>query len=176
MTKCARCDKKWILLPVNLPLLSDCNETWIFSTNVRKIFKCQISWKFVEWESSCSLPKDGQTKDKTDMTKLIDTFRNFTKTPNSTNKIEIWKVVQEECCVVIQGRSCQFFFRGSCHKSKASRFSRPFSRDLNPELKIGSDVLTDRTVHTPTQTYTLLSMVHMYGARFMTIRHESIRS
>jgi len=83
--------------------------------------------------------------------------------------------VQEECCVVIQGRYCHFLI-GSWHKSRASRLSRPFSRDLNPGLKTGSYVLTDCNVHSTTQTNTLLSMAHMSRAQFMTIRHKSIRS
>jgi hypothetical protein len=87
MRMCARCDQKRIRLPVKLHLLSDCNETWIFSTNIRKILNCQIAWKSVQWEPSCSLPKDRQT----DMTKLIVAFRNFTNTPNGTNKLENWK-------------------------------------------------------------------------------------
>jgi hypothetical protein len=50
------------------------NETWIFSTVFRKLRKHQISWKSVQWESSCSM--------RTDMTKLAVPFRNFAKARN----------------------------------------------------------------------------------------------
>jgi hypothetical protein len=46
-------------------LLSDFNETWVFSTDFRNILRNQISWKSVQWES-CSV--------RTDMTKLIVAF------------------------------------------------------------------------------------------------------
>jgi hypothetical protein len=55
--------------------LSDFNETWIFSRDFRKIVKYKISWKYIQWDPSCSM--------WTDMKKLIVAFRNFANTPEN---------------------------------------------------------------------------------------------
>jgi len=44
-----------------LLFLSDFNVTWILVTNFRKMLIYKISWKFVQWELSCSMQMDGQT-------------------------------------------------------------------------------------------------------------------
>jgi len=42
-------------------LLSDFNETWIFSIDFREILKYQTSWKAVYWGPSCSMRTDERT-------------------------------------------------------------------------------------------------------------------
>jgi hypothetical protein len=72
----------YIDLHVQYPLLlSHFNETWIFSTDFRKLVKYQTSWKSVQWESNCSLRSDRHTDRH--MTKLIVAFRNFENAPTN---------------------------------------------------------------------------------------------
>jgi hypothetical protein len=57
------------------------NETSTFSTDLRKIFKCERSWKSVNCEPTCFMRKYG----KTDVTKLKIDFRNFANAPKKEN-------------------------------------------------------------------------------------------
>ena len=59
-------------------LLSDIKETWIFSTNFRKILKYQISWKSVQCSGS-QYVACGRKDRRTDMMKRTVVFRSFKK-------------------------------------------------------------------------------------------------
>jgi len=69
-------------------LLSYLIETRLFSTGIRKIFKYQISRKSVPWEPSYFMRTEGraegQTVNRTDMTKLIVSFLKFANSPENT--------------------------------------------------------------------------------------------
>ena len=60
-------------------IVLESNKTWIFSKEFRKILKYQISWKFDQWEPSCSMRTGGQM----DLTKLLVAFRNFANAPKT---------------------------------------------------------------------------------------------
>jgi len=64
---------------VKCPLfLSHFNESWIFSTDFRKILKHQIAWKSVQQERSCSMQAGGRR----DVPKLTVAFWKFSTPPN----------------------------------------------------------------------------------------------
>jgi hypothetical protein len=85
----------YIGLHVTHPLfLLDFDEIRIFSIDIRNILKCQISWKSVKWEPSCSMRADERTDKRKDMTKRIVAFRNFANVPKH--------------CTLLQGVSMRF--------------------------------------------------------------------
>ena len=54
---------KWdMYVPLVTKGLTGFNETFIFSTDFRKIPKYEISWNSVQWEPSCYTRTDGQTQ------------------------------------------------------------------------------------------------------------------
>jgi hypothetical protein len=66
-------------LHVKYPLfLSECNKPWIFSTNLREIFKYQTSWKSLQWKPRWSIQMDRLTDRK-----LIVPFSNFSNVSKS---------------------------------------------------------------------------------------------
>jgi len=68
----------YIGLNAKYPLfLSGFNETWIFSTDFRKVLKYEISWESVQLQPSCYT----RTERQTDMTKLAVAVRNFVNAP-----------------------------------------------------------------------------------------------
>jgi len=73
-------------LHVKHPLfLSDFNETGILSTDFRKMLEYQISLKIRSVGPSSCMRRGGRT----DMTKLIVTFRDFAKAPKNYYTYEI---------------------------------------------------------------------------------------
>ena len=58
------------------------NETWIFSSDFRKIFEYQISLESVQWKPSCSMRADGRTEGRTwrRWQSLFAVFRALIKT------------------------------------------------------------------------------------------------
>jgi hypothetical protein len=80
----ARCDQYGIMVSMkSTRYISQILIKLEFSGQCRKILKYQISWKFSQWEPSCSMKTDGLT----DITKLIVAFLNFSKTPKNELKL-----------------------------------------------------------------------------------------
>ena len=68
---------------VKYPLfLWEFNVTRVFSTDVRKKLKYHVSSKYVQWESSCSIPTE-KTENRAHMTGLRFVFRGFANLPKT---------------------------------------------------------------------------------------------
>jgi hypothetical protein len=68
--------------------LPDFNENWFFSTGFRKNFKCQISWRSVHREPSCSMHID----------KFDEAFCSFAKAPNNSAYWRICRIFPSFVC------------------------------------------------------------------------------
>jgi hypothetical protein len=81
------CHKCTLGLHIKYPLfLLDFDDTSIFSTDFRNIFKHQISRKFVQWEPSffpAYRETDRRMDGRTHITKLMAAFCNFANAPKS---------------------------------------------------------------------------------------------
>ena len=99
--------------------LSDCNETWVISTDFRQIFKYQVLWKSVQWERSYSMGTDGQT----DMTALIITFRYFTKAPKMGEACWPWTRVVFVYGVAFDVKCCSDIVTECTGHSRALNFA-----------------------------------------------------
>ena len=100
--------KMYIGLHVKYPLfLSDFNKTYILSTEFREILKYQISWKSVQWESSCYIQTDGRT----DRQDLIVAFRNFA---NASKNQYLNPDVPHKVCQTA-GCYCMSYFEYECY-------------------------------------------------------------
>ena len=77
----------YVGLEVKYPLLcSEFNETCEFSRDPRKILQYKISWKSVQWKTSCSLPTNN-TEDGTDTTRITVAFGYLAKAHKKLHKI-----------------------------------------------------------------------------------------
>ena len=67
--------------------LSRFNENLIFSTDFRKIPKCQIAGISVQWEPICSMRTDGEREreGRKGMTNPLVAFRNFMISPKEVS-------------------------------------------------------------------------------------------
>jgi hypothetical protein len=110
------CSKMCVGLHVKYRLfLSDFNESFS-STDFPKILKCLISWKFVQWELSCSI----RTDRRTEIMKLIVAFHNFAKAPEVYIVKPVSRGTWAQRTLVCCGKHLISFSSLSYDRSKAS--------------------------------------------------------
>jgi len=100
-------------------LLLEFNETWIFSTDYRKILKCRSSRQIRTVEVEL-FHEDGRT----DMKKLAVTFRIFANAPNINTK---HKILYEPKCQVFKDRNKNYNNRDLTSYVSVTTSRIPFS-------------------------------------------------
>jgi hypothetical protein len=102
-------------------LLSDFNQTWIFSTDFDKTLECHILWKSILWGMSCFMRTSGRTDRQTDMTKLIVACRNFTNAFKYYSGI-LLEGKREDTKVTIVRSGLRSYIRNSWPRNRSQTF------------------------------------------------------
>ena len=91
--------------------LSDFNKLE-FSQDFPKVLKYQISWKFIQWELSCSMRITRQMDGQTDMTMVIVAFHNFENMPTNEWNSRIWHLGTVNTVAISSPRHWSLYAQG----------------------------------------------------------------
>ena len=125
--------------------LSHANQIRIFSIYFRKIIKYKLSLISVHWKASCS-------RERTDMTKLIISFRNVENAPKNGERAENICRHRTMCvcvCVYIYTHTHTHTHTILYSKTSTHRATRPLSRYFKADV---SAYTTKMSLHKETQT------------------------
>jgi len=126
--------------------MKNCSKTWIFSTDFRKIFKYQNSWKCFQRKASF-FHAGGRMYGRTDMTTAIVVFRNFVNGPKNGANKPIRVLVS-----TIWGSHNFLLDGGPENLSRWVNWLQPEASlclILEPSFKIGAAINPRRDVHSP---------------------------